>query len=87
LSLVCRGSDEGLSEVLHSQLANTGADAKSFHSIGPEELVTEERLDNGRNSRWRQTLVTNMWEAGIAYLGDWHQSFLLHHGDTLHLSV
>jgi hypothetical protein len=51
LSLVCRGREDGLSEVLDSQLANTGADAESFHSIAPEELVTEERLDNGRNPR------------------------------------
>src|SRR6267154_4084424 len=42
LSLVCRSRDESLSEVLDSQLANTGTDAESFHSISTEELVTEE---------------------------------------------
>jgi len=51
LPLVGRSRDESLSEVLDSQLANTGANAESFHSISPEELVAEERLDNCRNSR------------------------------------
>jgi len=51
LSLVRRSCDEGLREVLDSQLANTGANAESFNSIGPEELITKEGLDNGRNSR------------------------------------
>jgi hypothetical protein len=51
LSLVCRGRDESVSEVLDGQLANTGANAESFHSISPEELVAEERLDNCRDSR------------------------------------
>jgi len=51
LSLVCRSSDERLSEVLYGQLANTGANAESFHSICPEELVSEKWLDNGGNSR------------------------------------
>jgi hypothetical protein len=51
LSLVCRSRDESVSEVLDSQLANTGTNAESFHSISPEELVAEERLDNCRNSR------------------------------------
>lgn len=60
LFLVRRGSDKSLSEVLNGQLANTGAHAESFHSIGPEELVAEERLDNGRDPGWRQTLVTRV---------------------------
>jgi hypothetical protein len=49
LSLVCGGCDEGLSEILYSQLANASANAKSLHTISPEELVTEEWSDNGRN--------------------------------------
>jgi hypothetical protein len=51
LFLVSRGCDKGLSEVLDSQLANTGADAESLYSIGPEKLVAEEGLDNGRDPR------------------------------------
>ena len=51
LSLVCCGCDESLSKVLDSQLANTGANAKSLHAISPEELVAEERTNNGRNPR------------------------------------
>jgi hypothetical protein len=49
--MVRRSRDESLSKVLDSQLANAGANAESFNSISPEELVTEERLDNRRNSR------------------------------------
>ena len=49
LSLVCRGCDEGLGEILYSQLANTSANAESLHTISPEELVTEERSNNGWN--------------------------------------
>jgi hypothetical protein len=49
LSLVCRGSDEGLCKILDSQLANTTAYPESLHTISPEELVTEEWSNNGRN--------------------------------------
>jgi hypothetical protein len=50
LPQVCRGCDEGFSEALNGQFANTGANSESFHTIGPEELVTKERSDNSRDS-------------------------------------
>jgi len=49
LSLVCRGCNEGLGEILYSQLANASANAEGLHTISPEELVTEERSNNGWN--------------------------------------
>lgn len=49
LSLVCRGGDQGLCEILDSQLANATAYAESLYTISPEELVTEEWSNNGRN--------------------------------------
>jgi hypothetical protein len=49
LSLVCRGCDEGIGEILYSQLANASANAESLHTISPEELVAEERSNNGWN--------------------------------------
>ena len=51
LPLVCGGRDEGIGEVLNCQLADTGADSESFHTIGPEELVTNEGSDNSWDSR------------------------------------
>ena len=50
--LVGRSLAESLREILHRQLAHCSADAKGFHSIGPEELITKERLDDRGDSSW-----------------------------------
>ena len=38
-------------EALHVQLADCRADAQSFHPVRPEELVTEERLNDSWDTR------------------------------------
>ena len=45
------GGSQGIRQALNGQPAHTRPDSKGFDSVGPEELVTEEGMDNSRNAR------------------------------------
>ena len=48
--LVGRSLVQCVCEAVHSQLAHRSTDPKRFNTIGPEELVTEEGLDDRRDT-------------------------------------
>ena len=48
--LVGRCFVQSVRKAIYSQLADCSTDSKGFDSIGPEELITEERLDDRGDS-------------------------------------
>ena len=67
---VCRRRDQSIGQSRHSQLANSRTNSKGLNSIGPEELVPEERLDYSWNTRCtgRSTLNSGQYVAKWTYL-------------------
>ncbi len=44
--LAGRSLMQSMRETVHSQFAHRSTDSERFNSVGPEELITEERLDD-----------------------------------------
>lgn len=69
--LVSGRGDKGLSETLDSQLPYGRANAQCLHSVGPEELVSEEWLDDGWNAACGGQIMSRAPEyVGYTHLAD-----------------
>jgi len=57
LLAVSSGGDQSLGQMIDRQLSNARTNSKRFHSVSPEELVTKERLDDGRYPSWQKAKI------------------------------
>jgi hypothetical protein len=86
LLLVCGGLLQRFRQRLDSQLPHARADIEGLNPLGPERLITEERLDDCWLCIISRQSEDTMWRDSRFQLSDWPPSFRLHRGDKPHRS-